>query len=410
MSLIKLLAIFFGLVFLLRRNWLLGNCLFLACFALGLWQGLDPIQIFLISLKAVKKSQNLLLSCIILSILIFAHSLSKTGQLEKLIKAYQGVFPWPRFNLAMLPALIGLLPMPGGAVFSAPLVEGLSKEYGISHIRAAIINYWFRHVWEYTWPLYPGLILASYLGKVPIYRLIYIQLPLTIMAFLLGYSFYLLRPMNLHLSERGGSFSHFLIEIAPILTVVILAVSFEAKIHFLPKELLIAVAVWIGIFWVWLRQKIKLLQLRAIFKDNTLIKVLYAVLSIFCFKEVINESNIVLELSHLLTQYHIPLFLVASTIPFLIGLVIGLTLAFVGTTFPLITALIQAIHAPALPYIFLAFGCGVVGVLLSPMHLCFVLSLEYFHVPFDKTHHKLYLPCILMAAFIGVWFLYLILS
>lgn len=409
MSLIKLLVIFFGLVFLLRRNWLLGHCLFLASFTLGLWQGLSPIQIFLIFLKAIKNSQNLLLSCIILSILIFAHSLSKTGQLERVIKAYQGVFPWPRFNLTMLPALIGLLPMPGGAVFSAPFVEGLGKEYDISHARAAIINYWFRHVWEYTWPLYPGLILASHLGEVEIYRLIYIQLPLTIIAFLLGYLFYLPRPLNLHLSKKKGSFSLFLKEMAPILIVVILAISFEAKIRFLPRELLIAVAVWTGILWVWLKQRINTSQLKAIFKDSTLIKVLYAVLSIFCFKEVINGSNIVLELSHLLTEYHIPLFLIASTIPFLIGLIIGLTLAFVGTTFPLITALIQATHAPVLPYIFLAFGCGVVGVLLSPMHLCFILSLEYFHVPFDKTYHKLYLPCVIMAVFIGIWFLYLIL-
>ncbi len=409
MSLIKLLVIFSGLIFLLRRNWLLGHCLLLASFTLGLLQGLSPIQIFLIFLGAIKNSQNLLLSCIILSILIFAHSLSKTDQLEKIIQACQGVFPWPRLNLMMLPALIGLLPMPGGAVFSAPFVEGLGKKYGISHIRQAIVNYWFRHVWEYTWPLYPGLILASYLGKVEIYRLISIQFPLTIMAFLLGYLFYLPRPLNMHLSEAKGSFSLFLKEMAPILIVVILAISLETKIHFLPRELAIAVAVWIGILWVWLKQRISISQLKAIFKDSTLIKVVYAVLSIFCFKEVINESNIVLELSHLLTKYHIPLFLVASTIPFLIGLIIGLTFAFVGTTFPLIIALIQAIHAPTLPYIFLAFGCGVVGVLLSPMHLCFVLSLEYFHVPFDKTYHKLYLPCIIMVVFIGIWFLYLIL-
>jgi len=408
MPLIKLLIIFFGLILLLRRNWLLGHCLFLASLTLALWQGIGPIRIFLIFLKAISDAQNLLLSCIILSILIFAHSLSKTGQLKRIIKAYQGIFPWPRFNLMTLPALVGLLPMPGGAVFSAPLIEGLGRQYGISYVRQAIINYWFRHIWEYTWPLYPGLLLASHLGEVEIYRLIYVQLPLTIMAFFLGYLFYLSRPLDIHLSNREGNFFNFLKEMAPILIAVIFAISFEAKIHFLPREIAIAVAVWIGIFWVWLKQRISISQLKAIFGDSTLIKVLYAVLSIFCFKEIINESNIVLDASHLLTKCHIPLFLIASVIPFLVGLVIGLTLAFVGTTFPLITALIHALHVPVLPYISLAFSCGVIGVLLSPMHLCFVLSLEYFHVPFDETYKRLYLPCISMILFIFMWFLFLI--
>ncbi len=47
-----------------------------------------------------------------------------------------------------------------GALFSAPLVENVIGEDKISAERKAMINHWFRHLWEYWWPLYPGFVLA----------------------------------------------------------------------------------------------------------------------------------------------------------------------------------------------------------------------------------------------------------
>ncbi|MDL1971305.1 MAG: DUF401 family protein [Candidatus Desulfofervidaceae bacterium] len=394
MALLKLIFIFILLLFLLRRRWMLGHALFLAAILCGLMQEVSPFQIGISFGHALKNIHNLLLSCIIVSILIFAHSLGKTGYAERLIQAYQGVFPWPRFNLMMLPALIGLLPMPGGAIFSAPLVEGLAQPLKVPRPQQAMINYWFRHTWEYAWPLYPGLILTTHLGEVDLFQLIALQLPFTILAFGLGYVF-LLRSVRADYVEKKGSFLIFFREIAPILTVVVLAVGGEALFHFLPREVIIGLAVWVGISWVWMKQKISFVQIKEIFKDKTLLKVLYAVVAIFCFKQMLNESRIVFAASDFLTAYHVPLGLIAAFLPFLVGLIIGLTLAFVGTTFPLIFALIQAVHAPVLPYIMLAFACGVVGVLLSPMHLCFVLSIEYFKAEFKDAHQQLYLPCFL---------------
>ena len=62
--------------------------------------------------------------------------------------------------LVSVAALIGLIPMPGGALFSAPLVEACDTEHRLSGDTKTQINYWFRHMWEYWFPLYAGVIMA----------------------------------------------------------------------------------------------------------------------------------------------------------------------------------------------------------------------------------------------------------
>ncbi len=381
----------------------MGHALLLAALLCGLCQSLSPLPMIKVVIHTLENTQNLLLVCIILSILIFAHSLAKTGYVNRFIQAYQSISPWPRLNLMTIPAFIGLLPMPGGAIFSAPLVERVATDVNISRPQQAIINYWFRHCPEFCWPLYPGLILAAHLGQVDLVRLITYQFPLTILAFVLGVVFFL-RSLSSPLLQTKTSFFLFLKEAAPILVVLVLAVSGKRLFPALPREITIGLAVWVGIVWVWVRTRITFYQLKLIFTEKTLLKVLYAVFGIFVFKQMLNESHIVIDASRVLVNYHVPLVFIAAFLPFLVGLIVGLTLAFVGITFPLLIALIHTMQVSVFPYTILAFMSGVIGVLLSPMHLCLVLSLEYFQVNFSEVYPRLYWPCILLFLAGFIWF------
>ena len=83
------------------------------------------------------------------------------GQMQRLLENFRGLITNIRINLIIFPALIGLLPMPGGAIFSAPMVKDLGRKSGFSGDKLSFVNYWFRHIWEYCWPLYPGVLLAT---------------------------------------------------------------------------------------------------------------------------------------------------------------------------------------------------------------------------------------------------------
>ena len=76
-----------------------------------------------------------------------------------------------------LPALVGILPMPGGAIFSAPLVEASRTSPHTQGEILAFINYWFRHIWEYFLPLYPAILLVSSLSGLSLPWIVIHHLP-----------------------------------------------------------------------------------------------------------------------------------------------------------------------------------------------------------------------------------------
>ncbi|MDH4232459.1 MAG: DUF401 family protein, partial [Nitrospirota bacterium] len=71
----------------------------------------------------------------------------------------------------------------------------------------------------------------------------------------------------------------------------------------------------------------------------------------------------------------IPLLPVLCLLPFMTGMLTGITVGFVGSTFPLLISMTGGV-SPA--HMSLAFAAGFIGVLLSPVHLCLVLTKEYF--------------------------------
>lgn len=97
-------------------------------------------------------------------------------------------------------------------------------------------------------------------------------------------------------------------------------------------------------------------------------------------------------------------------VPFIVGGVVGITIAFVGTTFPILISLITALGETQfmLPYMMLALASGFVGVLLSPLHLCLLLSNEYFQTSLGPVYRYLWLPSIsLLIAACSYFFLLL---
>ena len=97
--------------------------------------------------------------------------------MTEILEGFRHVFKDMRVVITMLPAMIGLVPIVGGALVSAPMVVEGSDELGLSPERRTFVNYWFRHLWEYVVPTYPGLILAATMLGMPVRRFGWINLP-----------------------------------------------------------------------------------------------------------------------------------------------------------------------------------------------------------------------------------------
>lgn len=187
LPLLKILAIFALIIFLLRRRYNIGIVMLAGAAVLGLAFGMEPVSLAGQMGATLVNPTTLTLTAILVLIMVLESVMRRAGMLEAMTGA---LFHLPlnrRLVFVSIPAIIGLLPSAGGARFSAPLVAQATAGVPYRAEDRVFINYWFRHVWEFSLPLYPGLILAAHISGVPLGTIILWQWPFTVTWAVLGY-------------------------------------------------------------------------------------------------------------------------------------------------------------------------------------------------------------------------------
>lgn len=410
-------------VALMRTRLPLAIGLFAGAAALGLLFPMGVGPFFHAVGAGLTSDKTLFLIAIVVAILVFSGALNSTGQIQRIVKAFQRMFGRSRLTLVAFPALIGLLPMPGGAIFSAPMVRQGVDDPNVSPQRLTIANYWFRHVWEYWFPLYPGVILALTLTELPVWRFILVQLPMTAWVLASGYVV-ILHGLRLAGRDRGArdisrhSVWAFVCEVAPILLVVaavlfLTPVSEYAGRRWAPGNLFVSqsavlVAMLLGLGWLVVCRGLRFAQARRELLTGKMLKMVLLMFGIMVFRDVLESCGAVQGLNAELKEAHIPLFAVVCLLPFITGVVVGIAFGFVGASFPFVLALLEAVPPEQrLPWIALAYCMGYAGMMLSPVHLCLLLTNQFFESNLVKVYFYL-LPLGLgaMAAASGLFALY----
>ena len=391
---VKVGSSFLGILLLYRLKTPLGAAILIFSILLTLWTGTGVMGLrFQISSFALP--QNYLLPLIILLLLFFSDALNKTGRMGRTIAALKSWLRSKHLMLAGLPALVGLLPMPAGALFSAPFVDAVDQGQEIEPQRKVAINYWFRHIWEYWWPLYPGVILAMQYSGLPALKFFLIQIPFTFAAILGGY-FFILRKVNRSNNDRANSgtldAAAVLAALGPIGLLVIISLVGSALLPLIGVEGTLAnlIAMVVGL----------VAALAAVFTGHasafgsTLLMLKRAdtwlmivlVIGIQTFAAALScpvdaaGSTLITGMRDELIQTGIPLIVVIMLIPFISGMVTGVAFGFVGASFPIVFALVGPHPSAAVAAATTAFAYtfGYMGMMLSPMHACFVVTAEYF--------------------------------
>jgi integral membrane protein (TIGR00529 family) len=342
-----------------------------------------------------------------------------SGHMKRFVESFARLSRDARVVSSAMPALIGLLPMPGGALFSAPLVETSFQDRSVSREAKTVLNYWFRHLWEYWWPLYPGVVLAIALLEVDISRFMTFMAPLTLISALVGIIF-ILRPLGSmtiqHDSQKTWpEVRHFLFEMMPILIVVLVILLIGAlrrvlglfDVHFnMIGGSAILPGILVAICWVCVVNKIPLNKFKQAVTAKGIPPLILLIFTIMIFKGIMMESQIVAEIRNELTAYNIPVLVVIMLMPFISGIVTGIAIGFVGTSFPLIIPLFHnAQHMEYMLFAALAFTFGYMGMMLSPVHLCLLVSKDYYKASLMKTYRYLVPPVVAVLVIVVVLFL-----
>lgn len=432
-GIIRVVAAFL-VALLLSRRAPLWICLLAGSAVVGTWFGLTALEQLRAAFAAAIDPRTLSLLATIGLILILSRLMDQTGQLRRMADGFESAIRPPQLRTAALPALIGLLPMPGGAILSAPMVEASVDRRVETPEHLAALNYWFRHVWEFWWPLYPGVILAMAISGVEEWRFMAHGFLLTPFAILGGWFFILRRMRTRPDPERRAAripLMQTARELSPI-AIVILGVLL-AKIAFgllggegsaeaagaVRAALLQQGPIFLGLgLAIWLtchRNRLPAREAWRLAGHPMLAPLLLLVLAIMIFRGMLDASHAMEAILADLTRYRIPPIVMILVLPALGGMITGIAVGFVGTSFPLVVTLIAgmltragqpASPVAALPYVTLAFAFGYVGMILSPLHACLVLTRRYFNASLAGIYPYLIGPALTVAAgAVGLWWL-----
>jgi integral membrane protein (TIGR00529 family) len=400
--LLKLAFIFAGIVLLLSRKLNLGLVLLLASVAVGLLFAYPFPEIVRDVLLTSVDLLTLRLALAVVMIITLGELLRQTAGLSGLVEALQALIPNGRIVIAALPALVGFLPMVGGAMFSAPMVDEVGDRLGINGERKTFVNYWFRHIWEPVLPIYPAMLLAAALLGLTTTQLAGATWPLVAAAVTGGLLFGLWGlprhgdndppPIPYRQSLRTLASS-----VWPIALVIVMSLTLPVDERL---TLILSLVVTIGLMLVV--KRIPLRDLGTILRERIPWKTVVVIFGALIFRCVLENSGAVLAVSDALTELRLPLSLVAFGVPFIAGLLTGLVVAGFSIGFPVILPLVVA-DSGAVPPEWAAWlmAGGFLGAMLSPVHLCLALTRVYFKAEWGPIYRRIAPAALLVAATAG---------
>jgi integral membrane protein (TIGR00529 family) len=385
--LIKIVITFAVIVLLLRKRWNLGMVMLVASVLLGALYGIGPLEQGKVFFQSSIDEVTVKLLSALLLIMVLENVIRKRGLLSMMTDSLTRVARDRRISMAVLPGVIGLLPSAGGAQFSAPMVQEAAGEAEITPERRAFINYWFRHIWEYISPLYPGIVLAAAVTKLELKSLLLSQLPLPLAVVGAGalLAFRGVPAGGKDTPRDGKDIKALVLSTLPITASIIMVVVFNINL---------AVTMALIIIALFLLYRYSFREIGTALKESLSLNVVLMVIGIMAFKGMLDASGAIVALPVFFERSGLPHGVVLFALPFLVGLLTGLTVGFVGSTFPLVVAMFGGHPDPAA--VTFAFASGFAGVMLSPTHLCLVLTIRYFKADMAGTYRLMYLPTALV--------------
>ena len=370
--LLKIALVVTLLLVLIRLKWDLGLALVLDSLLVALLFGLSLPRLGRAAFEGATAGETLELVGIVLLVLYLGQFLQRSGAFRRMVDGLRNLVHDARLILAIPSAAIGLLPMMAGAMMGAPIVEEAAKRWDLSSAWKTFYNYWFRHIWEYSWPLYLNLILASAILRIPIKTLCLVQFPFTVIAAGTGLVvlFHKL-PYVPKESNNGRTWQNIaavVLGIWPILLTIILVFAFK-------MGMLLALAVSSLLTQIFTRLNFR--ERWVTVREGFSLRIALLTVALMVFKRVLETSGALDAVGRVVDPHGPSAYILLFAAPFLVAVLTGVNQAFVTITFPLLVPIIGR-DKPDVVLALFAYVSGFAGILLSPAHLCLALTADYF--------------------------------
>ena len=315
-------------------------------------------------------SLDVILSTYIISLI--AYYISNVKITTDLTESLINIIRSSKFLIMIIPMIFAFLPIPGGALLSAPFIGQI---LGMNCVKCVAINVWFRHIVFLVYPYTSIILITAYIVHKSPLHIAFLLLPLFIVAWFLGYVLYvkdidkvcLIKLREVHNLDRlSYDVKIFVKYISPIFIPIIL------NVFNLPISIAVALA---SIALIYLYHAIKLsnvgLELAQIVEDS-----------------YVSDSLLLTEL---------------TIITFTLSMLFGSPL----NSLVVVASLAQSLGIRDLRFYLAIESASLLGYIVSPIHLCLVLSCQYFNIELMKEISRL-LPVVLLTLLVTLMYIQLV--
>ena len=410
---------FFLIVYLIRKRVNFGFSLLLGSLLLAFFSltSVPFEQIIFAFLKAtiydVKTgtfvNDTFELAVLMTLIFMLASLMQKTGAIKRLIISLRSLFS-KGGTIGIIPAIYGLMPVPGGALFSAPSVKEEGEKFCINKDEHNFMNIWFRHIWFPIYPMSMSILVIS--GKdfsnISVASLVIANLVSFFVMIIIG--LFLLKRLilkrndsvkknnNSRKKKDKDGLKFLLPPIVPVFFWVFYLIGLTSeKISFI-------FGVVFGIMLLYFLVNVSGKDFVEHIKSSLTWKYAILIIGIMVFREIFETSTANIVIFNLLETLPIPFFYLLILFPFLLGYVSGYILTGIVLTYPLLVPFFPLTSVTIVGITSIIYISTFAGYLISPLHLCNVLSSD--HLKTDTiSMYRIFVPAAILMLIIQITFI-----
>jgi len=421
LNLIGVIVAFVIIILLIRKKFNFGLSLIIGSLIVGIFS-LRNINVIDIPKAFVEASiysfeekaiytETIELAALLMLIYVLAKCMQETGAITKLIDSLRSFF-YKGGTLGLIPAIYGLMPVPGGALFSAPLIDKEGDKYKIEKNQKNFLNVWFRHIWFPIFPISSAMILVceADFSNIDIYTLVIANIPSFIAFVIIGIFFLKLFTRNKPKIEKKLDKDHsgLIFLLPPIMPIILYVALFFSGIQSIKdyQKIIFIIGVLFSIIFLYFIVEADFKKYRDIIKKSISINLALVIFGIMVFREMIELSEANIILADMIGDLPFPAIFIVIIIPLLLGLLTGYNLGAIALSYFLVQPFFEFTGLNIIGVTSIIFMSSLIGYLISPIHLCNVVSSDYLKT--DTTRmYKMYIPAVIVLLLVQTVFVYL---
>lgn len=326
------------------------------------------------------------------SIMLLSQLYKETGMINELSESMGKIVDNPKAVLSVLPAVIGFLPVSGGALMSAPIVDIEAEKLKLTQDRKAYVNLWFRHTIFPVYPISQPLVVTAAMTGVAMPLIIMRQIPVVVVMVVIGWiiGFWKVskwKSENKPLTENSKmSYSKaFVKAFSPILAAITCAIvldMFGAGFRLSQQGFDVLIATLAGVLALLVVSRTNFSVFAKPFRSWGIYGITLAAYGAFLLRETMDAAGIRNIFAPLISSGGIDLILLLIIAPAVFGLLTGSPQGGIAISVAILSGLIVFTpEVAAMIYI-----SAYLGYTIAPTHLCLTFTASYFKCSLGKMY------------------------